>query len=76
MNNKPNKLRITISNYGVESSCEMSQDSSIDDIMCVIKGLLVSLTYSEFSFDEWAIEYADEINQERNDRATDTGQED
>lgn len=72
MNNTPNKLRITISNYGVESSCEMPQDSSLDDIMYVVRGLLVSLTYSHASFDQWVIEYADELNEERNDRTDNT----
>lgn len=62
MNN--NKTEISISSYGIKASCELSCDSTIDEVMTAFKGMLVSITYPSSLFDSWAIEYADGLKQE------------
>ena len=72
MNNTPNKTKITISSYGIEASCELSCDSTIDEIMTAFKGMLVSITYPPFLFDSWVLEQAYLIKQEENDGTNNT----
>jgi hypothetical protein len=71
----PSTFRISIDRDGLSLNAELPFDSTIDEIMEVVSGMLVSHTFSEKQVEDWVIERAAILN-DYYDRTADTGQED
>lgn len=61
-------VRITIESHGNKFSAELSWDSSLDDIFPALLGLFVSSGYSQEGVLDYIVNWADDINEMREEK--------
>lgn len=60
-------MQLTIKHYDISATIETSDDITLDEVMNQFNALLISATFSQVQIDNWIIEKAEELLQDKKD---------
>lgn len=60
-------MQLTIKHYDISATIETSEDITLDEVMNQFNALLISATFSQEGINEWIIEKAQELLQDKKD---------
>jgi hypothetical protein len=58
-------MQLTIKHYNISATIQTSDDITLDEVMHQFNALLISATFSQVQIDNWIIEKADELLQDK-----------
>ena len=60
-------MQLTIKHYDISATIETSEDITLDEVMNQFNALLISATFSQEGINDWIIEKAEELLQNKKD---------
>lgn len=60
-------MQLTIKHYDISATIETSEDITLDEVMNQFNALLISATFSQQVINEWIIEKAQELLEDKKD---------
>jgi len=60
-------MQLTIKHYDISATIETSDDITLDEVMNQFNALLISATFSQVQIDNWIIDKAEELTQDKKD---------
>ena len=60
-------MQLTIKHYDISATIQTSDDITLDEVMQQFNALLISATFSQVQIDNWIIEKAEELLQDKKD---------
>lgn len=58
-------MQLTIKHYDISATIQTSDDITLDEVMNQFNALLISATFSQVQIDNWIIEKAEELLQDK-----------
>jgi hypothetical protein len=58
-------MQLTIKHYDISATIQTSDDITLDEVMHQFNALLISATFSQVQIDNWIIEKAEELLQDK-----------
>jgi hypothetical protein len=60
-------MQLTIKHYDISATIQTSDDITLDEVMNQFNALLISATFSQVQIDNWIIDKAEELIQDKKD---------
>ena len=58
-------MQLTIKHYDISATIQTSEDITLDEVMNQFNALLISATFSQEGINDWIIEKAEELLQDK-----------